>query len=415
MSGASGAPVVDWCTDWDHADPAWAADPFTIWDRLRVACPVARTERYGGAWLVTSGELIDQVAHDTTRFSSRDVALRPGGVHNDKPPMTTDPPLHNEYRRVLLRHFAPKAIARLESGLRAYCRELIGAIGDASHFDAVEAYTKHIPSWVIAGLLELPEGDTEQFRRWVRVIMEQGHVDPAARNGAVEDLKAYLRPVLRARRERPGSDLLSAVVQAAPFGEALSEEQALGVAYLLVVAGIDTTWSALGTIIWYLGTHPAALAALCEDPSTVPAAVEELLRLFAPVSVARVVVSDTDLGGCALRQGERVLLPFGSANRDPARHERPAEYLIDRPESHHASFGLGVHRCLGSNLARLELQVATAEWVAAFPRFRIRDHASVTWTLGHVRGPHSLPIEVTVPGSLDPQASTRNATVVDIT
>jgi hypothetical protein len=386
--------VADWCNDWDHADPAWAADPFSIWSDLRGACPVARTDRYGGAWLVTTAALVDEVTHDPGRFSSRDIAIRPPGTVNEKPPMTSDPPVHGEARRLFLRPFAPKAVASMEVDLRDYCRQLIRAIGGRRHFDAVVEFTRHVPSRVIATLLALPEEDTEQFRQWVRAIMEDGHVDAAAREQAVAELKAYLAPRLQARRLAPTDDLLTAVVQAELGGAPLSDDVALGVAYLLVVAGIDTTWSALGSMLWHLGTHPHDLAPLVADRGLVPAAVEELLRLYAPVSVGRVATVDTTLGDRAIKAGERVLVPFGAANRDPALFDRPDDMLLDREVSHHAAFGLGIHRCLGSNLARLELRVALEEWLEAFPSFRITDPGSITWTLGHVRGPHALPVEI---------------------
>ena len=166
-------------------------------------------------------------------------------------------------------------------------------------------------------------------------------------------------------------------------------------AYLLVVAGIDTTWSALGTALWHLGTHPDDLARLVADPALIPAAVEEFLRLYAPVSVGRIAAADDDAGrvpGQARRPGARAVR-IGQPRRRP-HFERPDEFVIDRETNRHAAFGLGIHRCLGSNLARLELRVALEEWIAAFPRFRVVDPDAVTWTLGHVRGPHAVDVEI---------------------
>ena len=226
----------------------------------------------------------------------------------------------------------------------------------------------------------------------LKAIMEQGHVDQAARDRATAELKGYLVPLIDKRRGNPGDDVLSVVANAELDGRPVSDEMAAGMAYLLVVAGIDTTWSALGTALWHLGTHPDDLARLAADPSLIPTAVEEFLRLYAPVSVGRIATADTDIGGCPLRSGERVLVPFGSANRDAAHFDRPDEFVLDRESNRHAAFGLGIHRCLGSNLARLELRVALEEWLAAFPRFRVVD--AVTWTRGHVRGPHAVPVAI---------------------
>jgi hypothetical protein len=395
-----GEPVRSWQTDWDHADPAWAADPFSIWDELRSGCPVARTERYGGAWLVTTHGLIDGVAHDPATFSSRETGVRPPGTNTKKsPPITTDPPDHQGHRRVLLTSFAPRAVAQHETTIRAYCKELLAAVGEQRRFDAAEAYARHIPTKTVAMLLALPDDDAETFRGWVRDIMVEGHRDPAARERATAALKAYLAPLVAERRGGAGDDVLTTVASAELDGVPVSEEMAIGMAYLLVVAGIDTTWSALGTAIWHLGSHPDDLRRLTEDRSLLPTAVEELLRAYAPVSVGRIAVADTELGGCPVRAGERILLPLGSANRDPATFDRAGEVVIDRQVNHHATFGLGIHRCLGSNLARLELVVALDELLAAFPRFRVIDPDRVGWTVGHVRGPLSVPLEVLEEGA----------------
>jgi cytochrome P450 len=386
-------PVEDWRTDWDHGDPAWAADPFSIWADLREQCPVARTERYGGAVMVTTWDLIDAVTHDPATFSSRETGVRPPGTNTKKsPPITSDPPEHQEHRRILLPSFSPQSIAALEDGLREYCRSLLGRLQGRRSFDAAHEYSRHIPTEAIASLLGLPVDDADTFRDWVKAIMEQGHVDQAARVNATRELKAYLVPLIDKRRGNPGDDVLSVVANAELDGRALTDDMAAGMAYLLVVAGIDTTWSALGTALWHLGTHADDLAQLASDPTLVPVAVEEFLRLYAPVSVGRIATADTEVGGCPMRAGERVLVPFGSGNRDPAHFDRPDAFVLGRESNRHAAFGLGIHRCLGSNLARLELRVALEEWLAVFPRFRVTD--SVTWTLGHVRGPHAVPIEI---------------------
>jgi cytochrome P450 len=395
IKGPLGSPVHDWRTDWDHGDPAWATDPFVIWEDLRANCPVAHTERYGGGVLVTTWDLIDAVTHDPATYSSRETGVRPPGTNTKKsPPITSDPPDHQEHRRVLLPSFAPQAIARLEEGMRAYCRGLIADLGKRREFDAAREYARHIPTRAIVSLLGLPDDDADMFRGWVKAIMEEGHVDPGARERATAELKAYLVPLIDERRGVDGDDVLTVVANAELNQQPISDDMAAGMTYLLVVAGIDTTWSALGTAIWHLGTHADHRARLAADPALIPSAIEEFLRLYAPVSVGRIAAADAELGGCPVRSGDRVLLPFGSANRDTAHFERPDEFVLDRENNRHAAFGLGIHRCLGSNLARLELRVALEEWIAAFPEFRVVDPGAITWTLGHVRGPHAVPVQI---------------------
>ena len=161
---------------------------------------------------------------------------------------------------------------------------------------------------------------------------------------------------------------------------------------LLLVAGIDTTWSAIGSSIWHLAQHPGDLQRLVDEPEVMLFALEEFLRAYAPVTMARLVKDDYDFHGCPMKADEWVLLPFPAANRDPAMFERAGEFVIDREANRHAAFGLGIHRCLGSNLARLELRVAIEEFIKRFPRFELA--GDVTWSKGQIRGPRVLPVRV---------------------
>jgi cytochrome P450 len=161
---------------------------------------------------------------------------------------------------------------------------------------------------------------------------------------------------------------------------------------LLLVAGIDTTWSAIGSAIWYLAGHAEDQRRLREDPGLWLTALEELLRAFAPVTMAREVVTDTSIAGCPIHAGDPLLLPFPAANRDPDAFERPDEVLLDRAHNRHLAFGVGIHRCLGSTLARMEIMVSIQRLLARLPPFRLADPDAVEWSTGQVRGPRVLPI-----------------------
>ena len=163
---------------------------------------------------------------------------------------------------------------------------------------------------------------------------------------------------------------------------------------LLLIAGIDTTWSAIGAALWHLASHPADRRRLADDPELIDVAVEEMLRAYAPVTMARIVAKDVDLAGRQLKAGDWVLLPFPAANRDPAMFEDADQVVLDRAVNRHAAFGLGIHRCLGSNLARMELNVAVQEWMARFPDFELADPDAVTWSAGQVRGPRRVPVRI---------------------
>jgi cytochrome P450 len=165
---------------------------------------------------------------------------------------------------------------------------------------------------------------------------------------------------------------------------------------LLLIAGIDTTWSTIGASLYHLATHPDDLARLVAEPDLLPTAIEEFLRYYAPVTMARLVKDDVDFNGCPMKANEWVLLPFPSANRDPEFWDRPDEVLIDREINRHAAFGLGIHRCAGSNLARMEVRVAIETWLERYPKFHLADEHvdDVTWSGGQVRGPRVLPLTI---------------------
>ena len=163
---------------------------------------------------------------------------------------------------------------------------------------------------------------------------------------------------------------------------------------LLLLAGIDTTWSAIGSALWHLAQHPEDRHELRDNPELWPSAIEELLRAYAPVMMGRIAVTDTEVAGCPVPKGRRVLLSFGGANRDPRVFDRPDELILDREHNRHVAFGAGIHRCAGSNLARMELRVALQVWLEHIPEFSLADPAAVAWAGGQVRGPRSVPISV---------------------
>ena len=160
----------------------------------------------------------------------------------------------------------------------------------------------------------------------------------------------------------------------------------------MLIAGVDTTWSAIGSSLWHLATHENDRRRLVEDPALMPLAIEELLRAYSPVTMARVVTEDVEFGGCPMRAGDKVLMNFPAANRDPAVFDRADEVVLDRAVNRHVAFGSGIHRCAGSNLARMELRVALEEWLARIPEFGLEPGAEVTWAGGQVRGPRQLPV-----------------------
>lgn len=397
-------PVTDWATDFDHLDPAWVNDPFPIWADLRGRCPVAHTERFGGTWLPVRHADVAAVAYDTEHFSSRGVIVsdhRPGPEDipapiGPAPPITSDPPFHSLARRLLLPPFSPKAVAALEPFTRATCAELLDDLAATAGevVDAAADYAQHIPVRVIARMLGFPVSDADRFRRFIKVTIEDVDLPLATRQETFAEFEAYLDTQIADHVARPRDDLTSYLLAAELDGQHLAHEHVRGTMLLLMVAGIDTTWSAIGASLWHLADHPDDAGRLVGDPGLLLPGVEELLRAYAPVTMARLVDKEVDLGGVALTPGEWLLLPFPAANRDPAMFDRADEVVIDRAVNRHAAFGLGIHRCLGSNLARMELRIALEVWLAHHPRFHLADRAAVTWAAGQVRGPRSVPVVI---------------------
>jgi cytochrome P450 len=171
-------------------------------------------------------------------------------------------------------------------------------------------------------------------------------------------------------------------------------EHVFGTMILILVAGIDTTWSAVGSAIWHLAHHPDDLERLVNEPDLMPVAIEEFLRFYAPVTMARLVKHDMEYQGCPMKEDDWILLGFPAANRDPVAFKDADKFIIDRAENRHVAFGLGIHRCAGSNLARLEMRVALEEFIKRYPRFDLADPEAVTWAPGQIRGPRNLPIRI---------------------
>ena len=393
-------PVRDWATDFSHVEPEWAADPYRIQDDLRQRCPIARTGRFGGGWLPTRYEDVAAIAYDTERFSSRSIimsnfrpprALAPVG---GSPPISSDPPFHHDARKLLLPAFTKDAVTRQEPQTKALCHSLIDAFEDQQVVDAACDYAQHIPVRVIAGMLGFPAEDGPQFREFVEDLLEGINLPPDERVARVSRLFDYLLVQVHDHIDDPRDDLTSYLINAELFGRRLDPSHVVGTMALLLIAGIDTTWSAIGASLWHLAKTPGDRQRLLAEPGLLPTATEEFLRAYAPVTMARLVKEDMRWRGADMRADDWILLSFPAANRDPAQFDRAGEVVIDREVNRHATFGLGIHRCIGSHLARMELRAALEVWLQRIGEFTLEDPAAVTWSAGQIRGPRTLPLRI---------------------
>ncbi|MEZ5279731.1 MAG: cytochrome P450 [Acidimicrobiales bacterium] len=408
MTDTAPEPTRDWQTDYDLLDPRYAVDPYPIWDELRQQCPVAHTQRHGGSFMPTRYDDLRAIARDHDRFSSRDVAVIAGpddpppdnGIEMRVPPIDSDPPEHLRARRMILPFFSPQLVEeRDEPFTRALCKRLVD--GFVERFQAGEdvvdgaaEYAQQIPPRVIGHLLGIPESMTDEFVGWVRGILELGYFDDDLRIKSRDSILNYFIGLVAERLENPGDDLISQLLHGEVDGVAIEPIEVAQTCNLLLIAGIDTTWSSIGSAIWHLAGHPEDRQRLVDDPGLIPLAVEELLRAYSPVTMARIVAADTEYAGCPMSEGDRIIMNFPAANRDPEAFPDADKVIIDRAENRHIAFGVGIHRCGGSNQARLEMRVAIEEFLARIPDFELADPGAVTWAAGQVRGPRILPIRI---------------------
>lgn len=392
-------PVHDWGEDYDIFSPEFVRDPYPIWDELRGTCPVAHTDRWGGSHMPVSFDDVTDTARDSDRFSSVEISV----VHvpftydeegnRQRSIIASDPPDHTPERRLLLPFFAPKAVERFREPTRDLCRQLIRGFIESGQVDAAEQYARQIPPRVIAEILGIDPNRSDEFTEWVQGVLELGLQDPEIREKYRVIIQDFFLQEIARRQEDPGDDLISFLVHAELDGEPVPMHVVRANIGLMLIAGIDTTWSSIGSALWHLAAHPEDRQRLVDEPELIPTAVEELLRAYSPVTMARIAADDTMIGDREVKAGERVLLSFPAANRDPDMFENPDKVDFDRAENRHVAFGAGIHRCAGSNLARMEMQVALEEFLAMVPEFELADPDAVTWAGGQVRGPRNLPVK----------------------
>ena len=398
-------PVEDWAEDFELFDPEYVNDPAPIWQELRDSgCPFARTERRQVSYLPVTFEGVRAIAKDSETWSSfsvsvvpdpnpdRDPEWRPDNHERIRSIIDSDPPHHTPERQLMLPFFAPKSVEKYREHTQELCRRLIRSFVEDGHADVAEGYARQIPPRIIAMILGIDPEMADTFTEWVQGFLEIGQVDAEARRYYDDKITEFFIGEIQDRMENPGDDLISILLTSQIDGEPVPVNVIQGNVFLMLVAGIDTTWSSIGSALWHLASHPEDRRRLVDEPELIPTAVEEFLRAYSPVTMARVATKDTMLGDREVKEGERIMLTFPAANRDPEIFDDPEEVIIDRQRNRHVAFGSGIHRCAGSNLARMEMTVAIEEFLKMIPEFELTDPDAVTWAGGQVRGPRHLPV-----------------------
>lgn len=363
---------------------------FDVYRDLRLRCPVGRSERYGGFWFAVRYDDIHRIEQEPETFAvSPGMLLPPMGHVRPGIPIDIDPPMHTKYRRIMLPAFTPQRMNEMEPAVRRIARELLDEIGDAREIDASRRFAVPMPMRVFCELAGLPAEDSERLEDWINRIFYVRTHDYADTERAAAECCTYLAEHFEARREGPPRDDLPGRLLAAEIdGRPLTDEELVDYGFVLLTAGLDTTAWVIRSGLWHLAQHPEDRARLAAHPELVPTASEEFLRCLSSVqAMARTATRDVPLDGRHVARGDRVLIVFGAGNRDEAVFPDSDRIHIDRQPNPHMAFGVGIHRCLGSNLARRELRVAFEEFLARFPEFSLAPGSDPPW---HGIGPLPL-------------------------
>lgn len=399
-------------TVYDPWDPTHLADPYPAYRALREHDPVHHHRGDGTAarpdfWALARYADVDAAVCAPDAFSSasgltfyRDeieqLGLAPTIV-------MMDPPEHTAKRRLLASAFSPRRVAATEPVIRAFVRERLAETAarhaDGELVDLHREFSARIPTFVLAHLFGLPDEDHPRFGPWVSALttLQEEGFRPAGLEGgavaAVAEMFGYFGDLVTERRARPGEDLISALTQATIDGETLTDWDILGFCFVIVAGGNDTTGNLISHTAMLLDRHPDQRAALASDPSLVPGALTECLRFESSVqALARFTTRDVTVGGVTIPAGEKVMMLYGSANRDEREFGPTAEHLdIRRGSAGHLAFSRGPHFCIGSHFARLQARVAVEELYAAHPRLGVDHDRAVRALSPFTRGFVSLP------------------------
>jgi cytochrome P450 len=369
--------------------------PQPAYRQLREQCPVAKGDLGGHEVVLLSRyeDVLFALRHPEAFTSASGLNL------GEQPllPLEVDPPVHTGYRRILNPQFVPREIEKLAPDVRTGVRELLDGFAERGSCDFHEEFATPLPSRIFLPLMGLPSSDLPMFLQWrdntIRPDVEPGDMEGAARirQETAHAISDYFRERIAERRAEPDDALLSKIVHATIDGRPLTEAELLGISHLLLLGGLDTVTATLDCMIEYLATHPEQRQRLVDDPSCIPAAIEEMLRFLTPVMVVpRAAADDITVGGVDIKKGDGVTLVLGAANGDEA------EFAADDVDFHrepnkHLAFGGGHHLCLGAHLARMELRIALEELHARIPDYRLADGAEVHFSTG-IRQAHSLPL-----------------------
>jgi cytochrome P450 len=400
-------PVVEF----DHHSPEYARDFIEQYSQLHGKCPMGWTEQYEGFWVATRYDDVAFVARDDETFSSRHDIPNDGRSYtgitvppapNRSTPIEMDPPQFPKYRRVLNPPFAPAAIERLKPQMREFTTWCLDRCVERGEIDFVLDLANPVPAMATLAFLGLPLEDWERYATPYHDIVAHppGTEEWNQAAGAILENLMHCAQVIADRKQEPRDDLITRLVEAEIDGAPIPDDEIVEMCNLVLAGGVDTTTGLIGHALHYLDQHPEVRPRLLDDPAFMASAVEEWLRYYSPTqALARTANRDVAVGGRLVKQGERVLMCWAAANHDPAAFDDHDQIVLDRFPNRHAAFGLGAHRCLGSNFTRAEITIVLEEVLRRLPDYRLVPGAAAPYEdIGTVNGWARMPATFT-PGT----------------
>jgi cytochrome P450 len=369
-----------------YAPPGIEKDFHAAWARLLQeddSCPLVWTQQNEGHWLPTRSSIIEEILTDYSRFSSRSIILpKSHSADHGLLPTTIDPPEHHFYRKTLNHSMAPAAVNAMGEDIRAIVTSLIDGFADRGECNFTQDFADILPIRVFLSMMDLPEKDIPQTKYWTdQLIRPDGTITFAE---ALQNLKDYIAPYVDQRMGADGTDMLSRMINTETNGRRLTREEAIKLSIQVFIAGVDTVVNLLGFVFLFLARNKPHRQQIITGQISVSDAVEEILRRFPLVTVAREVTEDMEFHGVQLKAGDMVAAPTPLAGMDNTFTPNAVAVEFGRKQGNSLTFGRGAHTCPGKNLARVELRIAIEEWLRRIPDFDVNEDAEVSFSSGIV-------------------------------
>ena len=373
------------------------SDIHSAWREMFNKPDIFWTPQNGGHWVVTRAEHIAKVMKTPEIFSSDQIILPKGAKPIKLLPLEARPDEHGPYRAIIAKRLTPKAVMGMREGVRSIAIEIIDGFYARGECEFVEDFAKRFPIAVFLQLVDLPQSDREKLLRWTEAAVRSKL--PTHILTSFLHVMNYLEYWIRERRREPGDDLISDIVNAKIDGKPLSHNDIQSMLTVVLFGGLDTVAAILGFTAKFLAENPEHRQQLIDNPSLIPKAIDEILRLHGIVNLSRYVAEDTELGGVLMKKGDMIQVPNGLYGVDDRFISDPLTVDFNRPNSaaSHAAFGMGIHRCVGSTLARMEITVFLEEWLSRIPNFQIEPGQSAITVAGQVNGIEKLPLSWSSP------------------